>query len=422
MAYSVNWATKVISIPKSDLTLLQSTPIEIRELNLNAFRLELKNIEDSEEGIPFPTTHNHNQPVTVGGVTLARVVELINGYTVTFEDGQYAVNLAGANSNVGDNINLNQVSVRASNSAGLVQTREIEYASFNNAVNIDTGSGFSGTVYPNGTRVQPVNNLADALLIAEARGFFEIHLLSNLTITTGANVDGIKFSADNWLTVTVQNGASVTEAEFERVSLYGVMSGTWNVLTDCWVYDITNFSGWVRGGSIGSVSLAVGTGTEVAGQSFFDNIVPLIPGLTSTLVMNTNVQVSFTQCADIVTIENMTAGATLNFGMMGGHLTIDNSCTGGTIEVDGVGVLVNNSGVSIDQSGLTNAHTVWDHLVEGGFNAEQILRLMAAAMAGKVSGAAGTSIAIRDLSDTKNRILATVDSNGNRTAVTLDAD
>jgi hypothetical protein len=100
------------------MILIQSTP-EIRGLNLNDFRMSLKDLEDSEEGMPFPDTHRHNTEVSVGGITLARVIEIINGYTITFEDGQYAVNLSGANCNVADVVNVNQVSVRSANSAGL---------------------------------------------------------------------------------------------------------------------------------------------------------------------------------------------------------------------------------------------------------------------------------------------------------------
>ena len=121
MAISINWPTKVINVPKADMTLVQSTPIEIRELNINTFRLRLKDLEDDAEGQVWATTHNHNTTVSVGGVTLARVVEIINGYTVTFENGSYAVNLVGANSNIGDVLNLNTVSIRAANSAGLIQ-------------------------------------------------------------------------------------------------------------------------------------------------------------------------------------------------------------------------------------------------------------------------------------------------------------
>ncbi|KKS20784.1 MAG: hypothetical protein A2736_00405 [Candidatus Yanofskybacteria bacterium RIFCSPHIGHO2_01_FULL_41_27] len=121
MAITVNWPTGVISVPKAEMTLVQSAPIEIRELNINTFRLTLKDLEDDAEGQVWSTTHNHNTTVAVGGVTLARVVEIINGYTVTFEDGSYAVNLVGANSNIADVVNLNTVSIRAANSAGLIQ-------------------------------------------------------------------------------------------------------------------------------------------------------------------------------------------------------------------------------------------------------------------------------------------------------------
>lgn len=116
MAISVDWPSKVINIPQADLTSLGGG---VYELDLNELRLTLKDLEDGE-GMTFPDTHRHNTEVSVGGVTLARVIEFINGYTITFEDGQYAVNLVGANSNVSDVVNVNQVSVRSANSAGLV--------------------------------------------------------------------------------------------------------------------------------------------------------------------------------------------------------------------------------------------------------------------------------------------------------------
>ncbi len=87
----------MIYVPKADTTLVSSSPYEIRQLDLNVFRLALKDLEDDEVGQVWPTTHNHNAAVEVGGVLLAQVVQLINGYTVTFEDGSYAVNLVGAN-------------------------------------------------------------------------------------------------------------------------------------------------------------------------------------------------------------------------------------------------------------------------------------------------------------------------------------
>jgi hypothetical protein len=127
MAISINHQTYVISIPKNDLTLLQSFPTEIREMDINWFRLQLKSLEDDPQGIVLPTTHNHYPTVSLGGVVLARVVEILYPYTISFEDGQYAVNLTGANSNVSDRTNVNQVSIRSANSAGLAQSTSIDY-------------------------------------------------------------------------------------------------------------------------------------------------------------------------------------------------------------------------------------------------------------------------------------------------------
>lgn len=58
--------------------------------------------------------------------------------------------------------------------------------------------------------------------------------------------------------------------------------------------------------------------------------------------------------------------------------------------------------------------------VEGSTTLLQSLRLHNAALGGKANGLATTTANYRDLGDTKNRIAATVDADGNRSAVTLD--
>ena len=59
--------------------------------------------------------------------------------------------------------------------------------------------------------------------------------------------------------------------------------------------------------------------------------------------------------------------------------------------------------------------------IETSYTLRQAMRLMLSALAAKLSGAETTTINIRNVGDTKNRITATVDANGNRSAVTLDA-
>lgn len=58
--------------------------------------------------------------------------------------------------------------------------------------------------------------------------------------------------------------------------------------------------------------------------------------------------------------------------------------------------------------------------IEAGYTLRQVMRLIAAAVAGELGGAATTTITIRNITDTKARITATVDSDGNRTAVAYD--
>jgi hypothetical protein len=117
MAISIDWATQIITVPQSYLTHISGA---LYELDVDQLRLDLKDIEDSEEGMAFPDTHRHNTAVTLSGVTYARTVEIINGYTVTFENGNYSVRCVGANHNIGDVKNVNSVSLIIGNAAGLI--------------------------------------------------------------------------------------------------------------------------------------------------------------------------------------------------------------------------------------------------------------------------------------------------------------
>jgi hypothetical protein len=75
-----------------------------------------------------------------------------------------------------------------------------------------------------------------------------------------------------------------------------------------------------------------------------------------------------------------------------------------------------------DAMALTAAavDAILDDAVDGSTTLRQLLRGFASALMGKLAGAATTTITMRDLADTKNRVTATVDADGNRSAVTLD--
>jgi len=68
-----------------------------------------------------------------------------------------------------------------------------------------------------------------------------------------------------------------------------------------------------------------------------------------------------------------------------------------------------------------NAAAVLAEAFEGAETVQDFLRLARAALYGKAAGMATTTATFRDAADTKDRISATVDASGNRTAVTTDA-
>ena len=62
---------------------------------------------------------------------------------------------------------------------------------------------------------------------------------------------------------------------------------------------------------------------------------------------------------------------------------------------------------------------VGDEVYEGSYTLRQLVRGFATILFGKVSGMNSNAPVFRDLADSKNRISATTDANGNRTAITV---
>lgn len=67
------------------------------------------------------------------------------------------------------------------------------------------------------------------------------------------------------------------------------------------------------------------------------------------------------------------------------------------------------------------AETVWQKTLEAGYSAEQLQRLFASILLSKVSGAGSGVESFRDLADSKDRVIFTVDDQGNRMQVTRNA-
>lgn len=76
--------------------------------------------------------------------------------------------------------------------------------------------------------------------------------------------------------------------------------------------------------------------------------------------------------------------------------------------------------IGADELAAGGIDEMMDEVFEGTYTFRQMMRIVFAGLAGKASGGGTGTLVFRDAADTKARITATVDANGNRTAITLD--
>lgn len=181
--------------------------------------------------------------------------------------------------------------------------------------------------------------------------------------------------------------------------------------------------GGVTAADLWAVKLAVaaltGAGT-LTGVG--EKLVQLIADLTgSGTITAANLQAFLAAVADLTGSGGVTDANFEGFGAILAALTGDGTLDASVLT--GIGEL--DADLVVTGTGLSTANVgqaVWSALLEAGFTAEDLLRLAAAGAAGKLSGAAGTTVTVRDVSDLHDIVVATVDGDGNRSAIVLDLD
>lgn len=193
----------------------------------------------------------------------------------------------------------------------------------------------------------------------------------------------------------------------------GAISARNNLIGD------SEFTGSVAGGVNGEAALA-GTG-DLTG------IGQLIISMVASLVGSGDITdadaVAFLQLAASLAGAGDLAGSLTAIG----HAAAALSGAGeATATINALGTLAAQIVVTGDALSTANiAGAILDDVdaVETGLTVRQALRIIAASLAGKVSGGGTTTITFRNASaDDTDRIVATVDNDGNRTAITLDVD
>lgn len=175
-------------------------------------------------------------------------------------------------------------------------------------------------------------------------------------------------------------------------------------------------------------ALALGINLDAglsASLSTTDAVLALIVALQANL--SASGTITDAQMAIILLLEaNLSASGTFTDAQLGNILGLAASLSASMTVTNNITTLVNLSAdiggaEALSAQGLATA-LLDANDIETNFSLRESIRLMLSALAGKVSGAPGTTITIRDINDTVDRIVATVDADGNRTAVTKDVN
>ena len=251
----------------------------------------------------------------------------------------------------------------SSSSATLQELSAIQYSSFNGGVTIDVINGVSGTEFPIGTIEAPINNLTDALTIAEERGFKKLYILESMTFGGTNNFSDfiIRGASHVNTVVTIADSAESSNVTFENCHVIGVLDGG-SHLANCMIGDITYVNGHLRNcGIYGTITLAGNEDAILMDCGLVD------PDSPPIIDMGGSGQDCIVQdWSGAITFKNLTTANKITVQIDGGKITLDSTITDGIIDINGIGLLIDNatSYTTLTTSGLLNreniANNVWD--------------------------------------------------------------
>jgi hypothetical protein len=230
-----------------------------------------------------------------------------------------------------------------------------QLVSFNQGVQVDSINGVSGTKFPIGTSQNPVNNIDDAILIAEKRSISTLRVTGTLVVI-GKNLDNYTLEGTELTAVVVlipNTGNSNNKTTFRNIGLTGQLNG-YIYADSAAIIELSNigsdtfptiFSNCIIRAD--NVSSAIGlNGSLIAGQDvhFFDCTSAALDGEVITVDFNgSNSAVGFRRFSGELIVKNYTSGQDSVFSLAEGRVVFDSTNTSGSVQFKGNGVLVDNS-------------------------------------------------------------------------------
>lgn len=293
-----------------------------------------------------------------GGVDL-RDLSASHNLTVNIAGGQC---IFDASCNVNANVELRGIGTKTDNTAGMADLNEVAF------INMDKVNAECDTA------------ISDAALATAAALAIVDAIVDNILVDTSVTIPAL-IAALNDPTVA----AIVTAVWSDMLTTYvdGEAGARVRKLTDLAGLEVT----------VNDVAATTSSFiTDQTGINLEDSTLKFLDGANA-------------EQSKVITTHNTTTGE------MTFDEPFDNAPVNGAAAITGLHV---HSITQIQNAILASGDV-------DGFTLEQTFKLLLAAAAGKLSGAATATQIIRAADDSKDRITATTDADGNRTAITLDA-
>jgi hypothetical protein len=176
------------------------------------------------------------------------------------------------------------------------------------------------------------------------------------------------------------------------------------------------FVGAIAGGKNGSATLS-GSGNLVG---VGDLIVSMVAALTGSGTISSATAQAFLNLTASLAGEGDLEGAATAIGHAAAALTGTGAATGTATALGTLAAEITVTGDLLTTANVASA--VWSVLIESGLTAQQAMRLISAATAGKVTISGNTVTISNAVDDDVDRIVATTTVDGERTAITYDLD
>jgi hypothetical protein len=360
MALIVDWATGLITCPLSELTLVSPNRYQITVDRLWEL---LRDRSDEEDALAYPVLYTNIPPTA----STPRIVEVnADYYTFQFENGLYSVEIINGNSNIRDVEVKNQVSVGTNNTTGFIDPKFLELSLFDGGVAIHVTNGIeltpsgkapSGGII--GTRQTPVNNMEDAITIANQRGLKTLYITSNIILDETCLCSGFILEGDSQTATIIEilPDADVTNCEFRNCHIEGTLDGG-NYLRECSVGDIVYFNGIIHEcGLSGTVTLGGMMQatlwecySNVAGGEALQYPIINLNGSGNSLAIR--------NWYGGLGLVNYSGGSSVSIDISSGRIVLDNTLTSGTIFIRGIAeVQGNTGGTTINVDGLVASNS-----------------------------------------------------------------